>query len=79
MKTWLLHIVLSWLAGITAEQLEKVFQRVLDAQATVPGEGKGAERRAWVLKQIADLKLVSWAANLAVEVAHALAKKKGLI
>lgn len=72
----LLNLVLRWLAGITAEQYKVALDYVLIAASK---QLEGSAKRAWVLDHINGEGIKGWAANLLVEVAHAAAKKKGLL
>lgn len=72
----LLNLVLRWLAGITAEQYKFALDYVLIAAAK---QLEGSAKRTWVLDHLNGEGIKGWAANLLVEVAHAAAKKKGLL
>lgn len=79
MKEFLIKTVLSWLAGITADQWKSAVQRVI-AIAQIPEADRTMKqaRFAMFMQEVArDMPV--WVVNLLRETAVAFARKKGLI
>jgi hypothetical protein len=80
MKEWMIKTVLAWVAGITAGQWEAALETVLVAGRRLK-EMTGAEKRDYVVQtlRLSWPELKSTAANLLVEMAVGVARKRGYL
>lgn len=80
MKEFFIKTILSWLAGLTADQWKFAVNKVVTIASDKNLPGK--EKAAWfnqAFQSFAGSDIASWAINLIRELAVAFARRKGLI